>query len=64
MDGYTVKLLLNSSTVTRCPTQTATEWISSDALGATTTPPVQHLEAICRNASIYHEKWGEWPMSG
>ena len=31
---------------------------------ATTTPPVQHLEAICRNATIYYEKWGEWPMSG
>lgn len=30
----------------------------------TTAPPVQHLEAICRNATTYYAKWGEWPMSG
>lgn len=27
-------------------------------------PPVQHLESICRNATIYFDKWGEWPMGG
>jgi len=30
----------------------------------TTTPPVQHLDDIVRNASVYFERWGEWPMSG
>jgi GT2 family glycosyltransferase len=30
----------------------------------TTTPPVQHLDDIVRNATIYFERWGEWPMSG
>ncbi|MEO7268480.1 MAG: glycosyltransferase family 2 protein [Knoellia sp.] len=27
-------------------------------------PPVQHLEDIVRNATIFHARWGEWPMSG
>lgn len=30
----------------------------------TTTPPVQHFDAICRNATTYFDKWREWPMSG
>lgn len=30
----------------------------------TMNPPVHHLEVICRNATTYHGKWGEWPMSG
>lgn len=30
----------------------------------TSTPPVQHLDAICRNATTYHDKWGEWSMAG
>jgi N-acetylglucosaminyl-diphospho-decaprenol L-rhamnosyltransferase len=30
----------------------------------TQSPPVQHLGDICRNASIYFDKWGEWPMQG
>jgi N-acetylglucosaminyl-diphospho-decaprenol L-rhamnosyltransferase len=31
---------------------------------ATTSPPVQHLEAILRNATIFHQRWGWWPMEG
>ncbi len=27
-------------------------------------PPVAHLEDILRNARIFHERWGWWPMSG
>lgn len=27
-------------------------------------PPLQHFEDICRNARKFHEKWGEWPMTG
>ena len=27
-------------------------------------PPLQHFEDICRNACKFHEKWGEWPMTG
>jgi hypothetical protein len=27
-------------------------------------PPVQHLHAILRNARLFHERWGWWPMSG
>jgi N-acetylglucosaminyl-diphospho-decaprenol L-rhamnosyltransferase len=30
----------------------------------TSTPPVQHLGDIVRNATIYRERWGDWPMSG
>lgn len=29
-----------------------------------TSPPVQHLEAIVRNAGVFHERWGWWPMEG
>lgn len=27
-------------------------------------PPVEHLEDIVRNATIFHRQWGQWPMSG
>ena len=27
-------------------------------------PPVQHLADIVRNASIFRERWGWWPMTG
>jgi hypothetical protein len=27
-------------------------------------PPVQHLHDILRNASVFHQRWGWWPMSG
>ena len=27
-------------------------------------PPVHHLEAIVRNAEIFHRRWGWWPMTG
>ena len=27
-------------------------------------PPVEHLEAIVRNARRFHGKWGRWPMEG
>lgn len=27
-------------------------------------PPVRHLDAILRNAALFHERWGEWPMRG
>jgi len=30
----------------------------------TTDPPVHHLDDILRNASIFHERWGWWPMQG
>lgn len=30
----------------------------------TRTPPTHHLVSICRNATVYHDKWGEWPMGG
>ena len=29
-----------------------------------TSPPVQHLEAIVRNAAVFHRRWGWWPMEG
>lgn len=28
------------------------------------TPPVEHLDAICRNAALFFGKWGSWPMGG
>jgi hypothetical protein len=28
------------------------------------TPPVRHLDAILRNAAIFHRRWGWWPMGG
>ena len=27
-------------------------------------PPTEHLDDIVRNATLFHERWGEWPMSG
>lgn len=27
-------------------------------------PPVEHVEDIVRNATIYRERWHEWPMQG
>lgn len=27
-------------------------------------PPVRHLEAIVRNAAVFHGRWGWWPMTG
>ena len=30
----------------------------------TTDPPVHHLDDILRNATIFHDRWGWWPMQG
>lgn len=27
-------------------------------------PPIEHLDAICRNATVFYDKWGSWPMTG
>jgi len=27
-------------------------------------PPVEHVVDIVRNASLFHRRWGEWPMRG
>lgn len=27
-------------------------------------PPVGHLDDILRNATLFHERWGTWPMGG
>lgn len=27
-------------------------------------PPVEHVDDIVRNASIFHRRWGTWPMRG
>lgn len=27
-------------------------------------PPVHHLDAIVRNAHVFHRRWGRWPMIG
>lgn len=27
-------------------------------------PPRRHLDAILRNAALFHERWGTWPMRG
>ena len=27
-------------------------------------PPVQHLDDILRNATLFHARWGRWPMDG
>jgi len=27
-------------------------------------PPVSHLDDIVRNANLFHDRWGEWPMRG
>lgn len=30
----------------------------------TSNPPVQHLDDIVRNATVFHQRWGWWPMQG
>jgi GT2 family glycosyltransferase len=30
----------------------------------TTDPPIHHLDDILRNATIFHQRWGWWPMPG
>ncbi|GAA4360613.1 glycosyltransferase family 2 protein [Angustibacter luteus] len=30
----------------------------------TQNPPRQHVEAIVRNATVFRERWGTWPMQG
>jgi GT2 family glycosyltransferase len=27
-------------------------------------PPIDHLDDILRNAQLFHQRWGEWPMLG
>ncbi|WP_122816894.1 glycosyltransferase family 2 protein [Nocardioides pantholopis] len=27
-------------------------------------PPVEHLDDILRNAALFHDRWGGWPMGG
>lgn len=27
-------------------------------------PPVEHLDDILRNAALFHRRWGRWPMNG
>jgi N-acetylglucosaminyl-diphospho-decaprenol L-rhamnosyltransferase len=27
-------------------------------------PPTEHLDDILRNAALFHERWGRWPMTG
>jgi GT2 family glycosyltransferase len=31
---------------------------------AVSAPPVEHLGDILRNAGIFHQRWGRWPMEG
>jgi len=31
---------------------------------AVSSPPVEHVAAICRNATTFHRTWGTWPMEG
>lgn len=31
---------------------------------ATSTPPVQHIAPIVRNANVFHDRWGDYPMLG
>ena len=30
----------------------------------TSTPPVQHVASIVRNANVFHDRWGDYPMLG
>ncbi len=30
----------------------------------TADPPVQHVTSILRNATLFHRRWGTWPMGG
>lgn len=44
-------------------------WSDGDALAFhqhhhTGSPPVDHLGDIVANATIFHDKWGRWPMCG
>jgi N-acetylglucosaminyl-diphospho-decaprenol L-rhamnosyltransferase len=27
-------------------------------------PPVEHVDDILRNAALFHDRWGDWPMTG
>jgi GT2 family glycosyltransferase len=27
-------------------------------------PPVEHLDDVLRNAAVFHRRWGRWPMEG
>ncbi|QGG43120.1 glycosyltransferase family 2 protein [Aeromicrobium yanjiei] len=27
-------------------------------------PPVEHVEDVVRNATLFHARWGQWPMTG
>lgn len=27
-------------------------------------PPIEHVDAIVRNAHLFHNRWGQWPMVG
>ncbi|MET0931866.1 MAG: hypothetical protein ABWX74_20295, partial [Aeromicrobium sp.] len=27
-------------------------------------PPLEHVEDIVRNATVFHDRWGAWPMGG
>lgn len=29
-----------------------------------TSPPIEHLDDIMRNAALFHARWGTWPMTG
>lgn len=31
---------------------------------ASASPPLQHLDAVVRNAGVFHDRWGWWPMEG
>lgn len=31
---------------------------------AISSPPVEHVDAIVRNAQLFHDRWGQWPMLG
>jgi GT2 family glycosyltransferase len=31
---------------------------------STERPPIRHLNDIIRNATVFHDRWGFWPMSG
>jgi len=44
-------------------------WFTGRAEGfhqhhAISSPPVEHLHDIVRNATVFHHKWGQWPMAG
>jgi N-acetylglucosaminyl-diphospho-decaprenol L-rhamnosyltransferase len=31
---------------------------------AVSSPPVEHVDDILRNAALFHDRWGDWPMTG